>query len=959
MQKYLLVLFFSLSSFLANAQNVGVGTSSPTSKLHVSGNLRVDGGIRGKYREVTNTTILDTTDYFVMLTGSNTFTLTLPSPSLAGAGAAIYILSNFNNGTKTIASQSVGQLKLLNSNSLLSSFQIFGSSSASTGYLFVSDGTFWNQVSDSGNDWSKKGNSGALASESFLGTIDGEPLAIRTNNIERMRILNTGNIGIGTALPYTKLQVDGRLGINLLSNTGLQSDFIVRQTANPINATKDSILLSNLAVDIRQNSPTDFFGSGLKFTIGNTSDFTGTAAIVAERTGNWSMGKLHFAVNDSGSVTGRLSLPILMTIDGPNKAVGIGTTDPKAQLHTTGRVRLENYKNGVLNVDSIGNLMVTPNNNVPNQPIGRGTITKLKSNSYYGAQTNISFAATFSTGGTIAKDGLKEVGSSSVSVSTGGSSGTGSESGFLQVDLGSTSTTVNQHKIYFLNTSSTTSGNRFYWFKLKYSYDNITWHYAVGSENTWEKSAPDFPRLGINGKVGYVTEISVPSINARYWRLFGDGFTYKTSGGSIVNFGSTSIYEWEIFQEASHDPCNVCNEVYPFFKEWANDSSSIGAVIIRGSGNNPFDTKGLIIGSELENFPDLKTPSQPPHWSTRFIYDDAKGALRAGYSDDGRWNRDVGPPPLPSPEIITTRGDLSWAGGENTMADGKRSFAHGLKTEASGVNAVSFGEENKVSGNNSFSIGSKNSVLSNNSVALGAGNYIDRENTMAFGENNVSEANLSRLFGSFLKNKSYAECVLGIYNTDLGVSDSNFVATDPILTVGNGTSAVARSNALVILKNGNTGFGVNNPGFPLAMASGARVTSLGTWTNASDKRIKKDIEPTKYGLSEVLKMRPVDYNMIKSNEPQVGFIAQEMRKIVPEVVNGIEGDVSKVEILGISYGNLVAVLTKAIQEQQVIIDDLRLQLEKQTTGQTELLNLIQKQQASIDYLMANLMKAQR
>jgi len=54
---------------------------------------------------------------------------------------------------------------------------------------------------------------------------------------------------------------------------------------------------------------------------------------------------------------------------------------------------------------------------------------------------------------------------------------------------------------------------------------------------------------------------------------------------------------------------------------------------------------------------------------------------------------------------------------------------------------------------------------------------------------------------------------------------------------------------------------------------------------------------------------------------QVGFIAQEMETQVPEVVStGVtpDGDEQK----GISYGQLTAVLTKAIQEQQTVIEAL-------------------------------------
>jgi Chaperone of endosialidase len=102
-----------------------------------------------------------------------------------------------------------------------------------------------------------------------------------------------------------------------------------------------------------------------------------------------------------------------------------------------------------------------------------------------------------------------------------------------------------------------------------------------------------------------------------------------------------------------------------------------------------------------------------------------------------------------------------------------------------------------------------------------------------------------------------------------------------------------------------------------------------TWVDASDARLKRDIQPmTNYGLSTVMQLKPVTYyfKADKTNHHEVGFIAQEMQKIVPEVVSGTEGDLEKGETLGLSYGNLVPVLTKAIQEQQTEITDLKKQL---------------------------------
>jgi hypothetical protein len=120
------------------------------------------------------------------------------------------------------------------------------------------------------------------------------------------------------------------------------------------------------------------------------------------------------------------------------------------------------------------------------------------------------------------------------------------------------------------------------------------------------------------------------------------------------------------------------------------------------------------------------------------------------------------------------------------------------------------------------------------------------------------------------------------------------------------------------------------------------VTTIGgavAWSTTSDIRLKKDIVDTKYGLNTVMQFRPVDYTLIGNNLKQVGFIAQEMKKLVPEVVTGFEGDLSKNETLSLTYENLVAVLTKAIQEQQEIINNLQ----KENNSNTEAIKKLTQQ----------------
>jgi len=103
----------------------------------------------------------------------------------------------------------------------------------------------------------------------------------------------------------------------------------------------------------------------------------------------------------------------------------------------------------------------------------------------------------------------------------------------------------------------------------------------------------------------------------------------------------------------------------------------------------------------------------------------------------------------------------------------------------------------------------------------------------------------------------------------------------------------------------------------------ANLSITGVWTNASDARYKENIKDSPYGLATVMALKPRAYNLINlADKPQIGFIAQEVIDVVPEVVESVHNSVTNEDRYTLSYGNMVAVLTKAIQEQQALITSL-------------------------------------
>ena len=181
--------------------------------------------------------------------------------------------------------------------------------------------------------------------------------------------------------------------------------------------------------------------------------------------------------------------------------------------------------------------------------------------------------------------------------------------------------------------------------------------------------------------------------------------------------------------------------------------------------------------------------------------------------------------------------------------------------------------------------------------------------------------------------------VMDLANNRIGIGTT--APTAP-LSVAGATSVISNASgdltitpaANLIISSGALGIGTTNPGEALHVIGNARfsavgsgtknndlnITSEGTLTTStSDVSMKVNSQTLADGtLAKVMQLNPISFNWIDNPDgPQdVGMIAQEVAQIFPEITftNVVDGK------MGINYSRLPAILTKAMQEQQSVIN---------------------------------------
>jgi cyclophilin family peptidyl-prolyl cis-trans isomerase len=181
---------------------------------------------------------------------------------------------------------------------------------------------------------------------------------------------------------------------------------------------------------------------------------------------------------------------------------------------------------------------------------------------------------------------------------------------------------------------------------------------------------------------------------------------------------------------------------------------------------------------------------------------------------------------------------------------------------------------------------------------------------------------------------------------DVGIGTSSPVAKFDVVQSSNATnsgrtayirsswSGDASTSALTVSKFDNDSttsqffvtFEINNTSTPCGRitANGANTAAFGS---TSDERVKEKIVNLPSQLDNIMSLRPVEFNYIETygGGHQIGFIAQEMQAVYPDVVSS---DDSAEKILSITgWSKTEARLVKAIQELKAELDSVKAELQ--------------------------------
>jgi hypothetical protein len=96
------------------------------------------------------------------------------------------------------------------------------------------------------------------------------------------------------------------------------------------------------------------------------------------------------------------------------------------------------------------------------------------------------------------------------------------------------------------------------------------------------------------------------------------------------------------------------------------------------------------------------------------------------------------------------------------------------------------------------------------------------------------------------------------------------------------------------------------------------ISATGTIQSTSDITLKENLEIIENPIEKIKEINGYTYNMIGKDERDAGLVAQEVEKVLPEVVSENSDGIKS-----LAYGNIMALLVETVKEQQKQIDELK------------------------------------
>lgn len=308
----------SLSVNLTSLNNIYTAGTG----IDITGNVITNTGDLSNTNELNSTLLFNNGTNILSLTDAGgTLTADLSSlNTVYTAGAGISIAGNVitNTGDLNNTNELITSVNFNNTNNILS--------------ITDAGGTYTADLSSLANDWKLLGNAGTNPTNNFLGTTDNQALVFRTNNTERARITNTGNVGIGTTTPTARLNVNGG-NIHTTNNSwagnqvfvysaGVEHPYLMGlrgegTQAAPTYPTSGKVLSSFIGRDVLDWNATPGYGGASMYMI-TTENFSATAKGT----------RLRFSTTPNGTNEEVERMTIQQ-----NGFVGIGLQNPDAPLH--------------------------------------------------------------------------------------------------------------------------------------------------------------------------------------------------------------------------------------------------------------------------------------------------------------------------------------------------------------------------------------------------------------------------------------------------------------------------------------------------------------------------------------------------------------------------------------------------------------------------------------------------